>query len=86
MPFTPFHFGPGIFVKAAMPHKFSLRIFILNQVMIDLESLFNILSGQYPVHRFLHTFLGSTLVVYHNPRRRDTFGDKKAVIKNIILK
>ncbi len=35
---------------------------------------------------FAFNFLGKCLVVYHNPKRKDTFGKKAAVIKNISLR
>lgn len=56
MPFTPFHFGPGLLLKAATPRHVSLTAFVASQVLIDLESLYNILRGAWPVHRELHTF------------------------------
>lgn len=62
MPFTPFHFGPGLAVKAMVPRGFSLILFIGLQVIIDLESLSNLIRGRYPVHRFLHTFAGATIL------------------------
>jgi len=34
---------------------------------------------------YAFNFMGATLVVYHNPKRLDTFGDKKAAIAKIIL-
>lgn len=62
MPFTPFHFGIGIAAKAALARQFSLVLFVALQVVIDLESLYNLAYGRYPVHRFLHTFVGATLL------------------------
>src|SRR4051794_24235661 len=62
MPFTPFHFGLGIAAKAALSLTFSLALFIALQVVIDLESLYNLAYGRFPVHRLLHTFLGATLL------------------------
>ena len=62
MPVTPFHFGPGILIKGAL-RRFSLSIFILSQVLIDLESAWNLLRENAPVHATLHTYLGSLLVV-----------------------
>jgi len=62
MPFTPFHFGPGAAIKAVVPASFSLGIFCFAQVVMDLESGYHLLLGDYPVHRFLHTYLGATLV------------------------
>lgn len=32
-------------------------------MLIDLESLYNLVLGNRPVHAFLHTYLGATLVV-----------------------
>ena len=56
MPFTPLHFGPGLLLKAAAPRHVSFTAFVASQVLIDLESLYNILRGAWPVHRELHTF------------------------------
>ncbi len=62
MPVTPFHFGPGALAKAAAPKHFSLIVFGLTQVAIDLESLYFLVQGSWPVHRLLHTFAGAGLV------------------------
>jgi membrane-bound metal-dependent hydrolase YbcI (DUF457 family) len=62
MPFTPFHFGVGLAAKAAVPRHFHLGFFIALQIIIDVESLYNLAYHRYPVHRFLHTFLGATLL------------------------
>jgi Domain of unknown function (DUF4184) len=61
MPFTPFHFGPGAALKAVVPYRFSLSVFCYSQVVTDLESGFYLLRGEYPVHRFFHTYVGATL-------------------------
>jgi hypothetical protein len=63
MPFTPFHFGPGLFLKATFRRHFSFVVFVMSQVLIDLEPGWNIVRGHYPVHGYLHTYLGSLLVV-----------------------
>lgn len=62
MPFTPFHFGPAAALKAMAPARFSFTVFCYSQVVTDLESGFHLLLGEYPVHRFFHTFLGATMV------------------------
>lgn len=64
MPFTPFHFGVAAAVKAAIPRHFSLTAFIFSQVIIDLEVLYFMLVAEPPLHRFLHTFAGATLVCF----------------------
>lgn len=61
MPFTPFHFGPGLLVKSLAGRWFSLTAFVAAQVLIDCETLYYILTRQYPLHRTLHTFLGATV-------------------------
>jgi len=38
-----------------------------------------------PENAFAHRFLGHTLVVYHNPDRKDTFGQNKAEIKRYVV-
>jgi len=60
MPFTPFHFGPGLLIKSVARPVFSWSAFVVAQVFIDCESLYYLLHHQYPVHRFFHTLLGAT--------------------------
>lgn len=62
MPITPFHGGIGLACKGPLARRFSFTIFTATQVAIDLESAFFLFSGQYPVHRFFHTFVGASLV------------------------
>lgn len=60
MPFTPFHFGPGLLVKSLAPRRFSWTAFATAQVLIDCETMYHILKHEYPLHRELHTFVGAT--------------------------
>lgn len=62
MPYTPFHFGPGLLLKAAAPRRFSLVSFATTQVGIDLESWYYLTRGDAHVHRILHTFVFGTLL------------------------
>ena len=62
MPFTPFHLGPGLLVKGAVPRHVSLSAFAATQVVVDLEPLTFILRGEYPVHRWAHTVAGAGAV------------------------
>lgn len=55
MPITPFHFGPGTLLKAVAPRHVSLTAFVLSQVVIDVESGYHLLVGDWPVHRICHT-------------------------------
>ncbi|MDP3980941.1 MAG: DUF4184 domain-containing protein [Chlamydiota bacterium] len=63
MPFTPFHFGPGAFVKSIIPRYFSFTLFALTQVFIDCETLYYILMNEMPLHRFFHTYIGANFVL-----------------------
>ena len=62
MPVTPFHFGPATVAKAVSPKHFSLVAFGLTQVIIDMEPLFYISQGRWPIHRVFHTYIGATAV------------------------
>jgi hypothetical protein len=62
MPVTPFHLGPGGLVKALAPRHFSFTVFAFSQALIDLEPIgFFLFTGD-PVHPYLHTYAGATLV------------------------
>lgn len=63
MPFTPFHFGPGVLIKSASHRYFSLIIFILIQILIDCETLYFLVTHQSPLHRVFHTYLGVNIAV-----------------------
>ncbi len=38
-----------------------------------------------PKNTYAFNFLGSTLVVYHNPKRQNTFGSHKASVKKVVI-
>ena len=61
MPFTLLHMGPAVLIKSAGGGRFSFIVFGITQVFIDLESGYNLLQGNWPVHQFLHTLLGATV-------------------------
>jgi len=62
MPFTPFHFGPGAAIHAIAPKQVSFLAFCASNVLIDIEPLYFILTQQYPLHRFFHTYIGAVLI------------------------
>jgi hypothetical protein len=61
MPFTPLHFGPGLIIKAAVPSQFSLTAYTLANVAVDIEPLYHIARGDYPLHGPVHTLPLATL-------------------------
>ena len=63
MPFTPFHFGPGALMHAVAPRQVSFLAFCGANVLIDTEPLYFMLTGQDPLHRFFHTYVGTTLIM-----------------------
>lgn len=63
MPITPFHFGLGAALHSAAPKRVSFLSFCAANVLIDIESLYNLVLRQHPVHAFLHTYIGATLMV-----------------------
>ena len=62
MPFTPFHMGPGIFIKSLLQSGFSLMVFGWAQIVMDLQPLVVILRGQGQLHGVSHTYMGATLL------------------------
>jgi len=62
VPVTPFHMGPALLVKAAAPRRFSLVIFGLSQVAIDVEPIVGLFRGAAVLHGFSHTLTGATLI------------------------
>ncbi|HLO94259.1 MAG TPA: metal-dependent hydrolase [Burkholderiaceae bacterium] len=62
MPVTPFHFGLGAALHGAAPRQLSFLAFCAANVLIDVESVWNLLQGRDPVHAFFHSYLGATLV------------------------
>jgi membrane-bound metal-dependent hydrolase YbcI (DUF457 family) len=62
VPITPFHLGPALIAKAAAGRHFSLTVFGISQVMIDVEPLVGLLRGSAVLHGFTHTLGGATLI------------------------
>ena len=62
MPFTPLHFGPGALLHAVAPKHVSFLAFCAANIVIDVEPLYYMLSGQFPVHRAAHTYVGAAVV------------------------
>lgn len=62
MPFTPFHVGPGVAVKAVFEKKFSLLVFAWAQIVMDLQPLVVILTGRGKTHGITHTLIGAAVL------------------------
>ena len=62
MPFTPFHMGPGILFKAALQGSFSLLVFGWSQIVMDIQPLIVLITGEGHLHGFSHTYIGAILL------------------------
>jgi membrane-bound metal-dependent hydrolase YbcI (DUF457 family) len=58
MPFTPFHFGPGLLIKSLTGRLFWLTSFVVANVLIDVEVLYYLWMRSRPFHRYAHSYLG----------------------------
>src|SRR5262245_52451343 len=64
MPVTPLHMGPGMAVKAIAGDRFSLTMFGISQVAIDIEPLVGIIRGAPELHGWTHTYAGATAIAF----------------------
>lgn len=62
MPFTPFHMGPGMAIKAVLQGSFSLMVFGWAQIIMDIQPLLVMITGEGHLHGFSHTFVGAALL------------------------
>lgn len=63
MPFTPYHFGPSGFVGLVFKKWIDLPVFILANIVVDVEVLFVGWMGLgWPIHRYCHTLLAGAIV------------------------
>ncbi len=62
MPFTPLHLGPATVVKAVVKEKFSLTVFGLAQLLMDIQPLAAMLGADIELHGLSHTYVGATLI------------------------
>jgi hypothetical protein len=62
MPFTPIHMGPGILIKAILQSSFSLMVFGRTQIVMDIQPLVVMITGEGHLHGFTHTYVGAVLI------------------------
>ena len=62
MPFTPVHMGPGLLIKAVLQGSFSLMVFGWAQIIMDIQPLLVMISGEGHLHGFSHTYTGALLL------------------------
>jgi len=58
MPFTPYHLGPSGFIGLTLRKWIDVPVFVLANVIVDLEVLVvRLLGAGRPIHRYAHTLL-----------------------------
>ena len=62
MPFTPIHMGLGILTKALLRSSFSLMVFGYTQIVMDIQPLIVLITGEGHLHGFSHTYVGAILL------------------------
>lgn len=63
MPFTPYHFGPGLLLGVLLFPFIDFSTVIIASVFIDIEPLSILIFGlPYPFHGFFHTYLGASIL------------------------
>jgi membrane-bound metal-dependent hydrolase YbcI (DUF457 family) len=61
MPFTPFHWGPGLLLGLLVFPLLDLPCFLIASVVVDIEPLVLMMLPTPVLHAFFHTHLGATL-------------------------
>ena len=56
--------GPGILIKALLQSSFSLMVFGWTQIIMDIQPLIVLVTGEGHLHGFTHTFLGATCIAF----------------------
>jgi hypothetical protein len=54
--------GPGILIKSLLQGGFSLIVFGWTQIVIDIQPLIVLLSGEDHLHGYTHTYVGAILI------------------------
>jgi len=55
--------GIGLAAKAAASRHFSIVVFCVTQILLDVEVLWHLIRRDPPLHRSSHTYLGASVVV-----------------------
>lgn len=62
MPFTPFHFGPGLLIGLVFSF-IDFPTFLIASLIVDIEPfLVLFFNFNYSLHGFFHSFLGGTII------------------------
>jgi len=60
LPFTPFHLGPALVLGLPLRRNMHVPTFVIANIILDVEPFLVLLLGlKYPLHGYLHTFVGA---------------------------
>jgi hypothetical protein len=62
VPFTPFHMGPALALKAVSGRYFSVLVFGIAQVAMDIEPLIGMIRNADVLHGWSHSYVGATVI------------------------
>ncbi|KKN18678.1 hypothetical protein LCGC14_0953460 [marine sediment metagenome] len=63
MPFTLYHFGPGLLIGLIFLSFIDLPTFLIASLIVDIEPFLVLFFNlNYPLHGFFHSFLGGTII------------------------
>jgi len=62
LPFTPFHMGPALALKAVSGRYFSVLVFGIAQIAMDIEPLIGMILNADVLHGWSHTYVGATVI------------------------
>lgn len=54
--------GPGILIKSVLQGGFSLMVFGWTQILMDVQPLIVMITGEGHLHGFSHTYIGAVLI------------------------
>ena len=54
--------GPGILIKAVLQSSFSLMVFGWTQIVMDIQPLIVMITGEGHIHGFTHTYIGASII------------------------
>jgi len=54
--------GPGILIKSILQGSFSLMVFGWTQIVMDIQPLIVLISGEGHLHGFTHTYVGAIII------------------------
>ena len=61
MPFTPFHWGPGMLIGLLAFPWMDLPCLLIASVIVDVEPFVLMIQGSPVLHAFFHTYVGATI-------------------------